>query len=116
MDELIGRLVADVGIDQNTAFKAVGIVLAFLANEGPRDQVNALIGRLPGASEALQAVGMDAGAGGMMGAGMKLMAAGLSTGQIQGVVRGLISYAREKGGENELSGIAGSIPALSQFV
>ena len=116
MDELIRRLVADIGIDQTTALKSVGIILAFLANEGPPDSVKSLIGRLPGAQDALGAVGMEAGAGGMMGAGMKLMAAGLSMGQIQSVIRGLISYAREQGGEKELAEIARSIPSLSQFV
>jgi hypothetical protein len=116
MDELIGRLVADIGIDQATALKAVSITLAFLANEGPPDTVKALIDRLPGAQTAIDTVGLEAGAGGMMGTGMKLMAAGLSMTQIQGVVRGLIAYAREQGGENELAEIARSIPSLSQFV
>jgi hypothetical protein len=116
MDELIRRLVADIGIDQTTALKSVGIILAFLANEGPPDSVKSLIGRLPGAQEMLDAVGLEAGAGGMMGTGMKLMAAGLSMTQIQGVVRGLISYAREQGGEKEMGEIARSIPSLSQFV
>ena len=116
MDELIRRLVAEVGIDQAAALKSVGVVLAFLANEGPPETVSSLIGRLPGAQQTLDAVGMEAGAGGMMGTGMKLMAAGLSMSQIQGVVRGLIAYARENGGETELGEIARAIPSLSQFV
>jgi len=116
MEELIRRLVADIGIDQATALKSVGIILAFLAHEGPPDTVQSLLGRLPGAKETLEAVGMEAGAGGMMGAGMKLMAAGLSMGQIQGVIRGLISYAREQGGGREMGEIARSIPGLSQFI
>ncbi len=116
MDELIRRLVADIGIDQTTALKSVGIILAFLANEGPPETVQSLIGRLPGAQETLETVGLEAGAGGMMGTGMKLMAAGLGMGQIQGVIRGLISYAREQGGERELAEIARSIPSLTQFI
>lgn len=116
MDELIRRLVADIGIDQTTALKSVGIILAFLANEGPPETVRSLIGRLPGAQETLEAVGVEAGAGGMMGTGMKLMAAGLGMGQIQGVTRGLIAYARERGGEKELAEIARSIPSLAQFI
>jgi hypothetical protein len=116
MDELIRRLVADIGIDQTTALKSVGIILAFLANEGPPDTVKSLIDRLPGGRATVDAVGMEAGAGGMMGTGMRLMAAGLSMTQIQGVVRGLISYAREQGSEKELGEIARSIPSLSQFV
>jgi hypothetical protein len=38
MDELIGRLVADEGIDRNAAETAVGIILDFLAKEGPADK------------------------------------------------------------------------------
>ncbi|MGA2894997.1 MAG: hypothetical protein ABSE22_19190 [Xanthobacteraceae bacterium] len=36
MDELIGRLVADIGIDRAAAEKSVGIILDFLVKEGPR--------------------------------------------------------------------------------
>ena len=48
MDELVGRLVANVGVDRGTAEKAVGIILDFLRKEGPPDKVQALIDRLPG--------------------------------------------------------------------
>jgi len=53
MDELIGRLVSEVGIDRAAAETAVGIILDFLAKEGPADKVQLLIAKLPGA-EALQ--------------------------------------------------------------
>ena len=43
MDELVGRLVASIGIDPGVAEKAVGIILAFLLKEGPADKVQALI-------------------------------------------------------------------------
>jgi hypothetical protein len=49
MDELVGRLVANVGVDRGAAEKAVGIILDFLRKEGPPDKVQALIDRLPGA-------------------------------------------------------------------
>ena len=52
MDELVARLVANVGVDKATAEKAVGIILDFLLKEGPSDKVQALIDQLPGA-EAL---------------------------------------------------------------
>src|ERR1700687_3648202 len=88
MDELIARLVANVGVDKVAAEKAVGIILDFLRKEGPPDKVQALIDRLPGA-EALMQQAADAGGGmfgmgGIMGAGTKMMAAGLSMGQVQG--------------------------------
>ena len=49
MDELIGRLVANVGIDRAAAEKAVGIILDFLAKEGRPTRCNALLAKLPGA-------------------------------------------------------------------
>ena len=56
------------------------------------------------------------GMGGIMGAGTKMMAAGLSMGQVQGVTREIIAYAREKAGEDAVGEIVGAIPGLSQFV
>ena len=121
MDELIGRLVANVGVDQGAAEKAVGIILDFLRKEGPADKVQALIDRLPGAEALLQAQQADDGGGmfgmgGIMGAGTKMMAAGLSMGQVQGVTREVIAYTREKAGEDAIGEIVGAIPGLGQFI
>lgn len=121
MDELIARLVANVGVDRVAAEKAVAIILDFLLKEGPADKVQALIERLPGAAELMQAQqgavtgGMFA-MGGIMGAGTKMMAAGLSMGQVQGVTREVIAYTREKAGEDSIGEIVGAIPGLSQFI
>jgi hypothetical protein len=54
--------------------------------------------------------------GGIMGAGTKMMAAGLSMGQVQSVTRETISYAREKIGDDAVGEIVGAIPGLSQFI
>jgi hypothetical protein len=120
MDELIARLVANVGVDKVAAEKAVGIILDFLRKEGPPDKVQALVDRLPGA-EALMQQTADAGGGmfgmgGIMGAGTKMMAAGLSMGQVQGVTKEVIAYTREKVGEDAIGEIVGAIPGLSQFI
>lgn len=120
MDELIGRLVASVGIERATAEKAVAIIIAFLIKEGPTEQVRALTERLPGGEVFLAASGeMDArgfGIGGIMGAGTKLMAAGLSMGQVQAVTKEVIAFSREKAGEDVVGEIVAAIPGLSQFV
>ena len=118
MDELVERLVANVGIDKAVAEKAVGIILAFLLKDGPTDKVQSLIDQLPGASAAVQAASSDGGfgMGGIMGVGTKLMAAGLSMGQMQAVTREIITYSREKVGEDTVGEIVGSIPGLSQFI
>ena len=122
MDELIARIVSNVGIERPVAERAVGIILDFLATEGPADKVQALIERLPGAAEAIEATraegggGLFAGMGGIMGVGSRLMSAGMGMGEIQGVTHELIAYAREKAGEEDLNGIVDAIPGLSQFV
>jgi len=124
MDELIARLVADIGIDRATAEKAVGIILDFLVKEGPADKVQPLLAKLPGAEALMQrtagendAGGMMAGAmGGIMGAGMRMMSAGLSMGQVQSVTRAVIAYTREKAGEDAVGEIVAAIPGLAQFV
>lgn len=124
MDELIARLVADVGIDRATAEKAVGIIFDFLVKEGPADKVQPLLAKLPGVEEMMQRAtsesdggGMMAGAtGGVMGAGMRMMSAGLSMGQVQSVTRAVIAYAREKAGEDAVGEIVAAIPGLAQFV
>jgi hypothetical protein len=123
MDELIDRLVATVGVDQATAKKALGIMLDFLGKEGPADKVQVLIDRLPGADSAIAAArenesssGFFGGMGGVMGAGSRMMAAGLNMGQIQGLTRETLAYAREKAGEDVVADIVASIPGLSQFV
>ena len=128
MDELIARLVADVGIERATAEKAVGIILEFLVKEGPADKVQPLLAKLPGAEALMQKAasenevgGMMAGAmggamGGVMGAGMRMMSAGLSMGQAQSVTRAVIAYTREKAGEDAVGEIVAAIPGLAQFV
>jgi hypothetical protein len=124
MDELIARLVADIGIDRATAERAVGIILEFLVKEGPADKVRPLLAKLPGAEAVMQKAagesdsgGMMGGAmGGVMGAGMRMMSAGLSMGQVQSVTRAVIAYTREKAGEDAVGEIVAAIPGLAQFV
>ena len=123
MDELIGRLVADIGIDRATAEKAVGIILDFLAKEGPADKVQPLLAKLPGAEALMRKAASEGGGGfmggmmgGVMGAGMRMMSAGLSMGQVQSVTRAVIAYTREKAGEDAVGEIVAAIPGLAQFV
>ncbi len=118
MDELIGRLVADLAIDRATAEMAVGIILDFLVKEGPADKVQPLLAKLPGAETLIQKAASEGGGGmsGVMGAGMRLMSAGLSMGQVQSVTRAVIAYTREKAGEDAVGEIVAAIPGLAQFV
>lgn len=120
MEELIERLVANVGIDRAVAEKAVVIVLDFLAKEGPADKVQALIAQLPGAAALMQSTpvesgGLFGGMGGIMGAGSRMMAAGLSMNEVKAVTHEIISAAREKAGEDVVGEIVGAVPGLNQF-
>ena len=117
MDELVGRLVAELGIDRQVAEQAVGIILAFLIKEAPADKIKPLIDAMPGAAEAAAAA-PAAGAfsmGGIMGVGTQLMGLGLGMGEVQGVARTLLAYAREKVGSDQVDEMVGAIPGLSQF-
>jgi hypothetical protein len=117
MDELIGRLVADVGIDRDVAAQAVAVILAFLIKEGPPDKVKAILDKMPGAEAAAQNApgGSSFGMGGIMGAGTQLMSLGLGMGQVQQVTRVVMAYAREKAGEETVGEIVAAIPGLGQF-
>jgi len=66
MEELIARLVADVGIERAIAEKAVGIILDFLVKEGPADKVQPLLAKLPGAEAVMQKAASESATGGMM--------------------------------------------------
>lgn len=122
MDELIARITSNVGIERPVAERAVGIILDFLATEGPADKVQTLLARLPGAAEAAAAAhadgggGLFGGMGGIMGVGSRLMSAGLGMGEIQGVTHEIIGYAREKAGDEDLDAIVEAIPGLSQYI
>ena len=123
MDELIGRLVASVGIDQAAAEKAVGIVPDFLAKESPPNKVESFLAKLPGAEALIEQAASKGGGGlmggmmgGVMGAGMRMMSAGLSMDQAQSVGRTVLAYAREKAGDKVIGEVGAAIPGLSQFV
>ncbi len=47
MDELADQVVGNLGLSWPVAERAVGIILDFLATEGPADIVKALLERLP---------------------------------------------------------------------
>ena len=122
MDELVDRIAANVGVDRSVAEKSVGIIFDFLSKEGPTDKVHALLDQLPGAEAAIAAAraddtgGLFGSMGGIMGVGSRLMSAGLGMGEIQGVTRELIAYAREKAGDDAVNGIVAAVPGLSQFI
>ncbi|PLX40630.1 MAG: hypothetical protein C0605_06205 [Hyphomicrobiales bacterium] len=136
MEELIGRISAALGIDEALASKAVGIVLNLLKSAGPEDKVSQLLAAIPGASEMLDKAGESGGGGlgglmgslgGMMGGSMggamgamsaftELKDAGLDTDQVQGLGKEVLSFAKEKAGEDVVGEVVSSIPGLDQFI
>lgn len=120
MNELIDLLATKVGIDKAVAEKTIGIILGFLRNEGPTDDVTALIAAIPGGSDAVADADGGGGFGGLMGGGLmalgsKLMGLGLGMGDIQSVARELFKYGRDKIGAEKMANIIAQTPGLSQF-
>jgi hypothetical protein len=117
MDEVIGRLVANVGIDRAAAEGAVGIILDLLAKEGPPDKVQSYLAKLLGADAPRQKAASEVagGVGGVTGAVMRLMGASPSMGKVQSVSQQFNAYARERIGEDEVGGFV-AIAGLAQFV
>jgi hypothetical protein len=126
MEELIGRITANTGLDDETARAAVRVILSFLYEEGDRAKVVALVERIPGAEVYIEQGDADAaetlgGFGGLMGGGAmavlgKLQALGLGMGQIQGVASDTIGFARERAGADLVNDVVASIRGLGQFV
>src|SRR2546429_3264228 len=100
MDELVGQLATKAGIDSGVAEKTIGIILAFLRNEGPSDKVQALIDTIPGAEAAIAASSQGAGlsrlmGGGLMAVGTRLMALVLGVGETQTIAREPFIFSRD---------------------
>jgi hypothetical protein len=120
MDELVEQLAAKAGIDKAVAEKTIGIILEFLRKEGPSDQVQALIDRISGAGNAVEAASKGAGLSGLMGGGLmalgsRLMALGLGIGEIQNIARELFKFGRDRIGADQMGKIIAGTPGLSQF-
>lgn len=130
MEELIKRIMATAGIDEGVATNAVGIILGFLNKEGPADKMQLIFDALPGTAELVAAReqessggGLLGGLGSMMGGGMGAMAAlnelnnaGLDMDGVQSVVKELVSYAKEKAGDDVVDEVISQIPGLSQII
>jgi len=120
MDELIGQLAEKAGIERAVAEKTIGIMLNFLRNEGPPQQVQALIDGIPGAETVIAASRMGGGlsrlmGGGLMAVGSRLISLGLGITDIQAIARELFRFGRDKIGADQMSAIVAGTPGLSQL-
>jgi len=120
MDELIGQLAEKAGIERAVAEKTIGIMLNFLRNEGPPQQVQALIDGIPGAETVIAASRTGGGlsrlmGGGLMAVGSRLIGLGLGITDIQAIARELFRFGRDKIGADQMSAIVAGTPGLSQL-
>ncbi|PZA13238.1 DUF2267 domain-containing protein [Rhodopseudomonas palustris] len=122
MDELIERLADKAGLDRSVAGKTIGIILAFLRNEGPQQPVQALIDSIPGAEAAIEAADTSRsglsrliGGGGVMAMGTRLLGLGLSVSDIQTIARELFKAGRDRIGAEQMGAILEGTPGIRQF-
>jgi len=130
MDDLIGRLVANSGVDWTAAEEAVGIVAQFLLQEEPCATDRALIQYMPGQDAAMSASPPRSRSPGMLdarlfdartldasiGVSVPVTSAGPGFGERRGAAREPMSFARDNAGEDAVGLVVGAIPGLGQFV
>ena len=113
MQELITRVIQNVGIDEAMAKPAIGVVLNMLKSVLPEGVVSSLMSALPGADSLMDAAGEAGGGGisGMLGGAMssltggstgaitqamsQLQGLGLDTEQAKGVAQQVVGFAKE---------------------
>lgn len=143
MQELIDRITAKIGIDEDIANKSVGMILGYVQRMGDDSVVGNLIEKIPGAADLIAehgeieapAEGASSGGGimgmvmglvakvtgggdseGVMAIGQNLMANGLDMSQIKNVASETIAYAKEQAGEDTVDAITSKIPGLSAIL
>ena len=129
MNELVSRVADKVGLAPDVAEKAIGMMLGFLQREADEAAVAKMITAIPGAPELVaQFNGEGAGGGGLLGGlmssfgggvmalGQQLMSQGLSMGEITGLAKETLAYAREHAGDETVDAVIDSVPGLRQFV
>ncbi len=128
MNELVERVSTSAGIEPESAKKAIGLILNFLLKEGPEAEANIIIDKIPGAREAVSGAAAEEDGGsilngltgakgaGLMGLASQLTGLGLSMGEMQTIGREVLSYAREKAGEDTVGELASAIPGMHQLM
>ena len=130
MQELIAAVAGKLGVDMQTAEKAVGIMLSLVKSNGDTDKVAALFVEMPGADELAQSYAKPAGkggsgllgklAGGAMGGQLaavgRLQAAGLDMEQMKTLGHEVLGHAKACAGEDLVREVTGSMPGLSRYL
>jgi len=130
MEELIGRIMTAARVDREVARNSIGIILGFLNKQGAEDKMQLIFDALPGTKELVDeraetgsGRGLLGGLAGKMGGTMGAMAvlnelnnAGLDMKGIQSVAKELVTYAKEKAGDDIVNEVVSRIPGLNQIV
>ena len=123
MDDLVGRLVANAGVDRTVAETTDGSVLRFPLEEESAEKLRRRVRNRPGAETAIPASTSVRGGprvrdpiGGPASTGRRMMIAGPTPGPIRAVVRAYTRLARELAEEDAVGEIAGAIPGRGRSV
>ena len=114
MDEILDHVAAASGLDPDTTRQAVGIIINFIAHEGPADAVSRVMDSLPGARDLAKE--HAEASGGLLGVFNDLTALGLGMAQIQTLTREFIGLCRTKIGDEPVDAVVNGIPGLAQFL
>ena len=130
MQELIQSIASQIGIDEETAQKAISGILGMLNEQG--SGASELISQIPGASELMDSAGGGGGGGGgllggvasMLGGGgggggvgmAGLLSTGLSTGQLGSIGTMLVDHAKEHASPELVDKVLDSAPQLKSML
>ena len=130
MQDLVTRMVENLGIDASIAEKAIGIILNMLKQNGAEDKVGPILAAMPGAEELIANAddtgessggGLMSAVGGIIGGGImetvgQLQGLGLDIPQSQSVGKELIEYAREIAGADTVNDALKDIPGIDMVL
>ncbi|MGI9333862.1 MAG: DUF2267 domain-containing protein [Gammaproteobacteria bacterium] len=124
MQDLIQSIASQMGIEQETAHKAISGILELLNEQG--SGAAELISQIPGASELMSSGGEGEGGGllggvadmlgGSGGAMAGLLSTGLSTGQLGSIGTMLVDYAKEHASPELVDKVLDSAPQLKSML
>ena len=133
MQDLIDRVVQNVGIDPSVAKPAIGVVLQLLKSVLPAETINSLVSAVPGAEQLMASAdessgGGGGGLGGMLGGALgsltaggggalmetlgKMQGLGLDIGQSKSVGTEVLGFLKENAPADVNQAIEEKLPAL----
>ncbi|MEL6364425.1 MAG: DUF2780 domain-containing protein [Pseudomonadota bacterium] len=135
IDQLIARIVEQIGLDRGVAEQALGSLLGLLQKEGDGAAVSQLFDAVPGAADLASKFGGGSGGGGLLGgvagalsgvlgdkagsafsAVAALQNSGLDMDQAKSMMPVVAGFLKENAGEGALMNALESVPALKDLL